>query len=395
MRWVLGLFLLAFFVASPLPVEAKLIYQDGIFRVMEMTDFYGKAKGQTQVYLMKIDTHFGLQYLKPKDGGVDLSAMPTCYHHDRSPVGVVMAALKTNANAPPFAVVGMHIGTMAAHAKPGQEVHFFESNPKLIELSLPKKGDPYFTYIQDAKKRGAKVEIFKGKPRETFAKKATKSHYQVIVVEGCLRARLEDVCVEFMTKEGMSLLMDKLSDNGILCYHTSNRYIDMVPILADVAQSLGLAAWLGFDQAPERYEQSPEHFSSYWVMVARKKETLAKLQPPPGYENAIDEAIKTSKHYISKADPFWADAQASGKHIWMDKSKHSLKGLLRIDPLGVRTGHLAGEIAGPIGAYFGAPQLKNQIVNGSYRLAETIAKLRADADVTIEDLQKGWTGEYE
>src|SRR5262249_25096116 len=156
------------------------------------------------------------QILKPKDPeavgkpGQDLSLQPACYHHRRGPMGIVMNTLEAKPGPPPFAVIGLEVGDMAAYAQPGQPVAFYETNPKGIGLSVHQKGAPYFTYIQDAKKRGAKVRIFQGQARELVAQKAPKNFYQVIEVEMCLRARLDDPCVELMTKEGMSLLLDKL-----------------------------------------------------------------------------------------------------------------------------------------------------------------------------------------
>src|SRR4051794_26482457 len=124
MKPMIGLALLGSVLAFPAPARGggaaeKPIHKDGVLRVLEDVQNH-EGQAQPYRYLMKGDTHFGLQFLKPKGAGgnpaKDLSQMPTCYHHQRSPVGVVMATLKESAAAPPVAVVGMHVGTMAAHA---------------------------------------------------------------------------------------------------------------------------------------------------------------------------------------------------------------------------------------------------------------------------------------
>jgi hypothetical protein len=412
MRNRIGLALLASALACIAPalgggrIEPKLIYQDGILRVIQRTDSYNeKTREHPYYYLMKTDTHFGLQFLKPKnpdDVGKpdkDFSLRPTCYHHERSPVGIVMSTLKGK-TAPPFAVVGMHIGAMAAYAKPGQEVDFFESNPKVIALSLPKKGEPYFTFLQDARKRGAKVRVFPGQQRETLAEKAPQKHYQVIVVEVELRDRLDDVYVELMTREGMALLLDKLADTGILCYHISNRYFEMTPVLADVAGVLGLAVRHSFDRAPDSVLDSPEHFQSEWVMVARKKDQLSKL-PPPNYQELLEEASRRGPHLMAAINkPFWDEPPSTRKHVWTDKTPHYVKGILRADPAVSRLHPLFGHFTSKAFDYYGKKgdqkmiaalaNLSNQYSNMVNSVSRAAARLRGEFDWTVEDLQQGW-----
>ncbi len=49
------------------------------------------------------------------------------------------------------------------------------------------------------------------------------------------------------------MLMSKLTDDGIVCYHTSNRYYQMAPIIASAARELKLACIVGKDN-PDRGE---------------------------------------------------------------------------------------------------------------------------------------------
>ncbi len=53
----------------------------------------------------------------------------------------------------------MDVGTLAAYAQPGQTFHFTERVPTFVKLSMPDKGQkPFFTFVQDALDRGAKLE---------------------------------------------------------------------------------------------------------------------------------------------------------------------------------------------------------------------------------------------
>ncbi len=229
---------------------------------------------------------------------------------------------------PPLAVIGMYAGTPASYARLFQPIHFYENNLNIINLSLPKKGKPYFHYVRDAKQRGANVEVFPGEERKSLETKAPENFYQVILVEICPRKRLQDLSVELLTKEGMALMFDKLREDGILCYHTSNRYIDIVPVITDVAGSLGLAVVQGQDALFTR----GHHFTSQWVMVARKKEYLDRLPEPENYMQKVKESNRKWGYFYKPTEPFWSEERPTGKHVWTDASHHSLQGLWRSDP---------------------------------------------------------------
>src|SRR5262245_28874461 len=107
MKRMMGLVVLGSWLAVTWPAVAgakdTVIYKDRVLRVLEDVQYSGKNKAQPYYYLMKASTHFGLQFLKPKKAedvgnpAKDLSLVPTCYHHQRSPVGIVMEALEENA----------------------------------------------------------------------------------------------------------------------------------------------------------------------------------------------------------------------------------------------------------------------------------------------------------
>src|SRR6202035_4769924 len=70
---------------------------------------------------------------------------------------------------PPYAVIGLGTGIVAAHAKPWQHVVFYEIDPLVKRLSVPPEGKkPYFYYVHDAMARGANMEIILGDGRLTL-----------------------------------------------------------------------------------------------------------------------------------------------------------------------------------------------------------------------------------
>jgi hypothetical protein len=104
-----------------------------------------------------------------------------------------------------------------------------------------------------------------------------------------------------ITKEAIQMYFKKLAPDGILCVHTSNRYVDLVPVVADAARELGLASVRGHTGGGKERG----HFSSEWVMVARDQGILNKLKEPPTA--------------AGQRDPYWSTPSFTpGRHMWTD-----------------------------------------------------------------------------
>jgi hypothetical protein len=344
-------------------------HEDPQFRDLEYVDL---LRG-------KIDR--GYQFRKPKDprqwgkAQADFSRLATTYYHRQGPAGVVMERWNwfgdaTNSYAsdlrlvgslaglasagpfatfpalwsePPVAVVNMYAGTLASYARPLQRFDFYENDDAIVQLSLPKKGEGYFTYIRDAQQRGAFVNVFHGDERTMLAQKAPQRFYQVMFMEICPRDLLEDISVNLLTKEAMTMLFDKLAPRGILCVHVSNRYFDLAPVIGDVAESLGYACLHGHDQVffPGRTLSQPfeyiGHYTSSWVVVARKAEHLTHLEAPRGHADIMkrindDRRRQGIAPAVSK---YWSAPERTGKNVWTDKT-HSLLSVMFQHPASAR-----------------------------------------------------------
>jgi hypothetical protein len=308
------------------------------------------------LYLLYNRINIGRNYQKPKNQAdygnpdVDFSRTATLYFHDKSPIGMVlyeynwfpgkentyhadsrlpasmigmgldpMGQLVHLWSEPPIAVLGMDVGTLAAYARPGQTMHFTERVPVFVKLSLPGKDQKrYFHYVQDALDRGANLTVFEGEPRTMIEKNGGANFYQIIVVE-TYKLPVSGIHTELMTKEGLKMLMTKVRDDGIVCFHTSNRYYELAPIIASAARDLKYACLVGRDRGFDKYR-----YTSEWVMVARDKEHLAHLTAPGDYWSAPKRTDK--------------------KFIWTDKGGGTFRGLYYSDPAILRLSDMVRDI---------------------------------------------------
>jgi hypothetical protein len=211
---------------------------------------------------------------------------------------------------PPYAVVGLGIGTLAAHARPYQHVTFYEIDPAVIHLSKPPPGSQmYFTYIHDAEVRGADVEIIPGDGRLSL-RSAPERYYHVLVLDAFSS---DAIPVHLLTAQAIDLYLKKLADGGVLIFNTTNRYVDIRPVLADLARSRDLVC-LAFGDWGDK--ENPTSFGSDWVVMQRR----LPASGPTG--STFNGGLR-----LDRRDnfPHWDVPEGLGGRIWTDDYSNLLR----------------------------------------------------------------------
>ena len=111
--------------------------------------------------------------------------------------------------------------------------------------------------------------------------------------------------IHLITKEAIELYMSKLAPDGVLSVHTSNRHMNLVAPVSDIAKALGLKAIVGHDTGGGRRDQPPflGHFGSEYVMIARDEKYL----PKAGRKNLGPEHIQEWEVPIPPGRALWTD----------------------------------------------------------------------------------------
>lgn len=220
---------------------------------------------------------------------------------------------------PPYAVVGLGIGTLAAHARPFQHMIFYEIDPLIKRLSLPPGGeDAYFFYLQDALDRGANLEVVLGDGRLTLEKdpylsqspaRRFDNYFHILVLDAFSS---DAIPVHLLTAEAIDLYLSKLADGGVLIFNTTNRYVDIRPVLADLAEAKGLTCLHYGDESEGVFDK----YGSDWVVMQRKEfaGTQAAANGGPPLSRRLDER--------------WRPPQGLGGPVWTDKYSNLLRVLL-------------------------------------------------------------------
>lgn len=242
----------------------------------------------------------------------DIRQEPLTYHHRTGPIGAIYSELRTRKNGAdakaPVAVMGMTAGEEACYALKDQQMTFYETDP--VVKKLVADTDKYFSYISDARKRGAGIEVRVG-DRRTKLKEDKTRKYALIVVD---LAESFPFCTDIFTKEAVQEYFDRLTDDGLLALHISNKYLRFEPMFAQMAEELKLTARVWYDDAG-RY---PGKTASTWVVLVRNHATLGTLDAPPD--------AKWFRPLRPVAGvPVWTDAKPDVWILWPDPALLALR----------------------------------------------------------------------
>jgi hypothetical protein len=200
------------------------------------------------------------------------SAEPLSYYSRSGPIGDVFASYARTTPFRRIGVVGLGVGTLAAYGRPGQTFEFYEIDPAVIEVA----SDPrFFTYLRDSR---ADVRFTVGDGRRSLA--ASRDGTRDLIVVDAFSS--DSIPVHLLTREAVALYLAKLRPEGLLAVHVSNRHLQLAPVLAGVADSLGVAAAERFERISERDRRSGRN-PSHWVVVARSGARLTPLLARRGW----------------------------------------------------------------------------------------------------------------
>lgn len=202
------------------------------------------------------------------------SEQPLTYYHRSGPVGAMFRELnaRPGGKTADFAMVGLGTGSVACYANPGEKLTFYEIDPSVIRLVEPGK---YFTYLADAKKRGAAVDIVVGDARLRLQDRP-ENKYALLLVDAFSS---DSIPVHLLTKEAVKLYTERLTDDGFFALHISNKFVDLEPVVAAIAADLGLTAFVWNDSVEKGW---PGKTASSWVVLAKDPKNLGGLKQPVG-----------------------------------------------------------------------------------------------------------------
>jgi spermidine synthase len=121
---------------------------------------------------------------------------------------------------------------MAALLEPDDELTFYEIDPAVIDLATDQE---VFGFIDDS---AGDVRIVQGDGRLSLAGEPQGS-LDLVVIDAFSS---DAIPVHLLTREALATYRATLGDEGVVAFHVSNRYFDLLPVVARLAEDAGLSA---------------------------------------------------------------------------------------------------------------------------------------------------------
>lgn len=215
---------------------------------------------------------------------------------------------------PAFAVVGLGTGTLAGHARPWQTMHIYEIDPLVRSLSLPAPGKrPIFTYVDDAAKRHADIHVVMGDGRLMLQRdflddrfpgappRKKEQMYHIIVLDAFSS---DAIPVHLLTADAVGEYLKNLADGGVLIFNTTNRYVDIKGVLANIADKHNLLPLTYGD-----YDEGiPDKFGSDWVVLQRRALT----------DGAAYSGFRPLPELLPTGQGKWHEPSRDPRPVWTD-----------------------------------------------------------------------------
>ena len=194
----------------------------------------------------------GTQYPLP-----ELERKPTTYYTQSSGIGRAIESLHPSTHPLRVGVIGLGTGTIATYGSRGDVYRFYDINPAVIGIA---RRDFSFLSRSDAT-----IEIALGDARLSLEREAPQS-FDVLAIDAFSS---DAIPVHLITAEALAIYRGHVKSGGIIAFHVTNRYLDLVPVVQKLADAAGLYAVLVADDG-----QEPMGSRSDWVLLSDSEERL-------------------------------------------------------------------------------------------------------------------------
>ena len=280
--WALSLLGLA--VIGLTALQLQLDKQLAQHQVASKRNFYGllavvdtKTNGKPERRLIDGTTSHGTQALTPA-----LATQAKSYYRANTGVALALENYQplTRALSPiKVGLIGLGAGTLATYGQPGENYHFYELNPAVVDYAKQ-----YFSYLDDSK---ANISIHIGDGRlllqQALADNGSEQ-FDILVLDAFSG---DAIPAHLLTLEAMQLYQAHLKEKGVLAIHISNSHLDLTNLTRNLAQAIGLDSRYFYTAST-----ADEPNASQWVLMTNDQSLLRRykvkkhISPWPKHDNS-------------------------------------------------------------------------------------------------------------
>ncbi|MEZ5844472.1 MAG: fused MFS/spermidine synthase [Hyphomicrobiaceae bacterium] len=178
-------------------------------------------------------------------------------------------------------LVGLGSGALACYQRPGESWSFYEIDPHVVRLARDPKHFDFLATCAPA------MPIVLGDARLTLAKVPPQG-LDYLLIDAFSS---DSVPVHLLTREALELYVSKLTPDGLLAMHISNRHMDLGSVAAATAGELpGLHAMVATDVVES---PSMSAAASRVFFISRSKDTMELVRMlVPGARRPLSNGLK-------------------------------------------------------------------------------------------------------
>ena len=260
------------------------------FGVYEVSD---RRDPVTNSVTARVLTHgttlHGIQNVLP-----GLETVPTSYYARRSGVGLTLAnAFALYGAHPRVGIVGLGSGTLSCYFRPGESWTIFEIDPAMVEVARNR-----FSFLSRC---APQARIVLGDARISLAH-APRNSLDILAIDAFSS---DAVPMHLLTREALTTYGRAVQRDGIVLFHISNRYLDLRPVVAQIAHEDGWHMQV-MEYVPTDEELTLNATVSVWIALSRNPTTLERLTRLSGADAANWETLTPTPGFSG-----WSDDHAS------------------------------------------------------------------------------------
>lgn len=196
----------------------------GVLRVDEEADGRGEYRRLTHG-----KTEHGTQYLDEQ-----LARIPTTYFGEGTGAALALQyqPFRRKNGALRIGVIGLGAGTLASYAQEGDWLRFYEINPAVVRIA-----EEDFRYLSDS---GAEIEVVEGDARIRMERELSSDDppvFDILIVDAFSSGAIP---IHLLTGEAGEVYARLLTEDGLLLFHISNRFLNLAPVLKGMGDRLGM-----------------------------------------------------------------------------------------------------------------------------------------------------------
>jgi len=191
--------------------------------------------------------------------GKDLKGEPTTYYTATSGIGRLLESLHPRKDPLKVGVIGLGTGTIATYGARGDTYRFYDINPDVMAIAQRD-----FTYLHDS---AAMIELALGDARLSLEREPSQQ-FDVLAIDAFSS---DAIPVHLITSEALAVYRRHMKPGGVIAFHVTNRYLDLVPVVQALADAHRLKAILIRDDTKNTLTSTSD-----WVLLSDNPASLAK-----------------------------------------------------------------------------------------------------------------------